>query len=250
MSRKIVAGNWKMNKSMSEAQSLVQELNEMASAWPSDVKVIISPPMLYLTQLAVSAEDNLHVAAQNCHAEKSGAYTGEVSAVQLKSSEINFCILGHSERRQYFGETDASVNAKVKSCLAEGVTPIVCIGELLEEREAGKEFAVVETQLRGGLEGLSTEEIEKCIVAYEPVWAIGTGKTASSDQAQEIHAFIRIKLAELSSQEAADKISILYGGSCKPANAEEIFSKPDVDGGLIGGASLNASDFNALINSY
>jgi len=250
MSRKIVAGNWKMNKSIAETHALVQELNEMASAWPSDVKVIISPPMLYLTQVAVNVEDNLHVAAQNCHAEKSGAYTGEVSAAQLKSSEINFCILGHSERRQYFGETDASVNAKVKSCLAEGVTPIVCIGELLEERETGKEFTIVEAQLRGGLKGLSSAEIEKCIVAYEPVWAIGTGKTASSDQAQEIHAFIRTKLAELSSQEAADKISILYGGSCKPANSKEIFSKPDVDGGLIGGASLNASDFNALINSY
>ena len=250
MSRKIVAGNWKMNKSITETHALVKELNEMASAWPSDVKVIISPPMLYLTQVAVNTEDNLHVAAQNCHAEKSGAYTGEVTAAQLKSSEINFCILGHSERRQYFGETDASVNAKVKSCLAEGVTPIVCIGELLEEREAGKEFTIVEAQLRGGLEGLSSEEVEKCIVAYEPVWAIGTGKTASSDQAQEIHAFIRTKLAELSSQEVADKISILYGGSCKPANSKEIFSKPDVDGGLIGGASLNASDFNALINSY
>ena len=168
MSRKIVAGNWKMNKSITETHALVKELNEMAGAWPSDVKVIISPPMLYLTQVAVNTEDNLHVAAQNCHAEKSGAYTGEVSAVQLKSSEINFCILGHSERRQYFGETDASVNAKVKSCLAEGVTPIVCIGELLEEREAGKEFTIVEAQLRGGLEGLSSEEVEKCIIAYEP----------------------------------------------------------------------------------
>ena len=250
MSRKIVAGNWKMNKSMTEAQALVQELNGMAGAWPSDVKVIISPPTLYLTQIAVNTGDNLHVAAQNCHAEKSGAYTGEVSAVQLKSSGVNFCILGHSERRQYFGETDESVNAKVKSCLAEGITPIVCIGELLEEREAGREFSVVETQLKGGLEGLSSEEIEKCIVAYEPVWAIGTGKTASSDQAQEIHAFIRTKLSEISSQEVADTVSILYGGSCKPANAKEIFSKPDVDGGLIGGASLNASDFNALINSY
>jgi len=250
MSRKIVAGNWKMNKSAAEAKELVSELNSLSENWPSDVSIIISPPMLYVTQLAELASDRVHVAAQNCNEEKSGAYTGEISPTQLKSAGVNHCILGHSERRQYFGETDSSVNAKVKSCLEEGVTAIVCIGELLEEREAGNEFQVVKQQLVGALEGLSTDEVKKCVVAYEPVWAIGTGKTASSDQAQEMHAFIRKELIEISSSEVADSISILYGGSCKPSNAQDIFSKPDVDGGLIGGASLKSEDFNAIINSY
>lgn len=250
MSRKIVAGNWKMNKKMDEAKELVQELNTLSPNWPSDVKVVISPPMIYQTQIAVNTFPNLFVAGQNCHSESSGAYTGEVSAEQLKSSEIDYCILGHSERRQYFGETNESVNAKVVACLKADVTPIICVGESLEEREGGNEFDVVENQLTAALNGLTSEEIEKTVVAYEPVWAIGTGKTATSDQAQEIHVFIRKKLAELTSLEVANKISILYGGSCKPSNAKEIFSQPDVDGGLIGGASLNARDFNTIINSY
>ncbi len=250
MSRKIVAGNWKMNKSSAEAKVLVNELNDLAGNWPSDVRVIISPPTIYASELAQLAGEGVHVAAQNCNAEKSGAYTGEVSPTQLKSAGINFCILGHSERRQYYGETDQSVNAKVKSCLEDDITPIVCIGELLEEREAGNEFTVVKQQLVGALEGLTADEVKKCVIAYEPVWAIGTGKTATSDQAQEIHMFIRKELAVLSSSEIADSISILYGGSCKPSNAQDIFSKPDVDGGLIGGASLKSEDFNAIINSY
>lgn len=248
MSRKIVAGNWKMNKSMGEAQSLVQDLNKLSAEWPSDVKVIISPPMPYLTLLASEAAENLNISAQNCHWEEKGAYTGEVSASQLKSSQINYCILGHSERRQYFGETDETVNSKVKSCLEANVTPIVCVGEQLAERESGNQNQVVSTQLKGALAELNSQQINSCVIAYEPVWAIGTGKTASADQAQEMHAFIREELKGLGAD--SETISILYGGSCKPANAQEIFSKPDVDGGLIGGASLNADDFNAIINSY
>ncbi len=250
MSRKIVAGNWKMNKNLVEAESLLEELNSFASSWEEDVRVIISPPSLYLSQLAANASSKIHVAGQNCHSEISGAYTGEVSAEQLKSSKVNFCIIGHSERRQYFGETDASVNAKTKACLRAGITPIVCVGESLEERESDRAYEVVGTQLKGALSELNDAEIESCVIAYEPVWAIGTGKTASSDQAQEIHQFIRKELASRTSPEVANKISILYGGSCKPSNAQELFAQPDVDGGLIGGASLNAADFNAIINSY
>jgi len=237
-----------MNKSMNEAQSLVQELNTLSRSWPEDVKVIISPPMPYLTIIAMNSQDNLHVSAQNCHWEDKGAFTGEVSASQLKSSQINHCILGHSERRQYFGETDQTVNNKVKACLAAGVTPIICVGEQLDQRESGNQNQVVSTQLLGALDSLSKEQINSCVIAYEPVWAIGTGKTASADQAQEMHSFIREELKGLGAD--SETISILYGGSCKPANAKEIFSKPDVDGGLIGGASLNAEDFNAIINSY
>ncbi len=247
-SRKIVAGNWKMNKSMSEAQSLVQDLNKLSSEWSSDVKVIISPPMAYQSLLATVVSENVYVAAQNCHWESKGAFTGEVSADQLRSSGITHCIIGHSERRQYFGETDQSVNLKVKACLNSGVTPIICVGEKLEEREAGNQNQVVSSQLKGALVDLTPEQTSACVIAYEPVWAIGTGKTATADQAQEIHGYIRTILAELGAD--SDSISILYGGSCKPTNAKEIFSKPDVDGGLIGGASLNAEDFNAIINSY
>ena len=248
MSRKIVAGNWKMNKSMPEALALVQELNQLSGTWPSDVKVIISPPMHYASFLAAEAKERIHVSAQNCYWEPSGAYTGEVSAQQLKSSGVHHCILGHSERRQYFNETDQTVNQKVKACLSAEVTPIVCIGELLDEREAGKQEAVVYSQLKGALKGLNKEQINACVIAYEPVWAIGTGKTASAAQAQEIHAFIRAELNNLGAD--SETISILYGGSCKPTNAKEIFSQPDVDGGLIGGASLKAVDFNAIINAY
>ncbi|MFK7757357.1 MAG: triose-phosphate isomerase [Flavobacteriales bacterium] len=250
MSRKVVAGNWKMNKSMSEGQSLVQELNAMSASWPKDVRVIITPPMVYVALLATEAARQVHLAAQNCYHKESGAFTGEVSPTQLKSSSVNYCILGHSERRQYFGETDSSVNEKVKACLEADVTPIICVGESLEQREAGKELEVVGSQLKAALDGLNLLQISSTIIAYEPVWAIGTGKTASSDQAQEIHAFIRGVLAELTNKAASESISILYGGSCKPSNATELFSQPDVDGGLIGGASLNAEDFNAIINSY
>ena len=233
-----------------DLQSLVQELNAFSKSWPKDVKVIVAPPMLYVSLLATEAAGSVHLAGQNCHQENSGAYTGEISAKQLKSSNVNYCILGHSERRQYFGETDQSVNDKVKACLAADVTPIICVGELLEQRESGMELEVVGKQLRAALEGLSALHISSSIIAYEPVWAIGTGKTASSDQAQEIHAFIRAELASLTNSATAESISILYGGSCKPANAKEIFSQPDVDGGLIGGAALKADDFNAIINSY
>ncbi|MGK0383687.1 MAG: triosephosphate isomerase, partial [Bacteroidia bacterium] len=189
------------------------------------------------------------LSAQNCHQEKNGAFTGEVSAESLASYDCEYCIVGHSERRQYFKEDDKLINQKIQRLFENKVKPIYCCGELLEERESGKHFEVVETQIQSALQGFKNEELLNLVVAYEPVWAIGTGKTASPEQAQEMHAFIRQKLAQVMGDDA-ERVSILYGGSVKPNNANELFSQKDIDGGLIGGASLSATDFLAIIDSF
>ena len=253
MRKHIVAGNWKMNLTFSEADELLDELmSELEKVQlPRDEQVIVCPPFPYLEMCSDYANDSYFmVGAQNVSDQEKGAYTGEVSAEMLESCEIDYCIVGHSERRQYYGETDALVATKVNKLLAHNLKPIVCVGEVLEEREAGRQFEVVRTQVEGGLFHLSEEEIKQVIIAYEPVWAIGTGKTATADQAQEIHAHIRSLLAAKYGKEVADDISILYGGSCKPSNAKELFEKPDVDGGLIGGASLKAKDFMGIVTAF
>ena len=251
MRKKIVAGNWKMNKTLQEGLHLAAEIDKLVSELKnSDVKVVIAPPFIHLTEARKSLSPSIGVAAQNCAAEISGAYTGEVSASMIKSTGAEYVILGHSERRQYYGETNAILFKKVKLALAEGLTPIFCIGELLNEREENRHFAVVKSQIEEGVFGLSVDDFKKIVLAYEPVWAIGTGKTASSAQAQEIHKFIRETIAAKFGQTIADSISILYGGSCKASNAKELFDNPDVDGGLIGGAALVAADFMGIVTAF
>lgn len=251
MRQKIVAGNWKMNKTLQEGLNLAAEIDKLVSELKhSEVKVIIAPPYIHLSEVRKSLAPSVGVAAQNCADEVSGAYTGEVSASMVKSTGAEYVILGHSERRQYYGETNALLFKKTKLALASGLTPIFCIGELLDEREANRHFEVVKKQIEEGLFGLSVDDFKKVVIAYEPVWAIGTGKTASSAQAQEIHKFIRDTIAAKFGQTIADSISILYGGSCKPSNAKELFENPDVDGGLIGGAALVASDFLGIITAF
>jgi len=246
MSRKIVAGNWKMNTSIAEAKALYATISAEAKNYPI-TKIIMAPPAPYLALLA-QENDATYLAAQNCHEKESGAYTGEWSATMLKDLGIGYCIIGHSERRAYFKESDQQIFEKLNACLKAGVTPILCIGEELNDREAGKHFDVIKTQLTLALT-LSTADFNKIIIAYEPVWAIGTGKTASSDQAQEIHQHIRSLINNTYGDKIANNTSILYGGSCKPDNAEELFAQPDVDGGLIGGASLKPTDFLAIIKA-
>ena len=253
MRKHIVAGNWKMNKSFEEADELIDELMSKLEAveLPRDEQVIICPPFPYLEMASDYANDSYFmVGAQNVADHESGAYTGEVSASMLASCEIDYCIVGHSERRAYYGETDATVAAKVDLLLAHDLKPIVCVGEVLEEREANRQFDVVKTQVEGGLYHLSAEQMKNVVIAYEPVWAIGTGKTATPEQAQEIHAHIRSLLTTKYGKELSDEISILYGGSCKPGNAKELFACPDIDGGLIGGASLKADDFIAIATAF
>ncbi|TWP22818.1 triose-phosphate isomerase [Apibacter muscae] len=249
MRKKIVAGNWKMNKTLSEANTLLAELDSYVKTNNPKCEVVVGIPYLYLAN-AKEKYENLNIYAEDVSEHQSGAYTGEISAEMLKSIQVDGAIIGHSERRQYHKETDEQIGAKVKIALENGLTPIFCNGELLEERKSGKHFEVVKKQTEVALFQLSPEEIKKVVIAYEPVWAIGTGETATPEQAQEIHAYIRSLIAEKYGKEIADEISILYGGSVKPANAKEIFSKPDVDGGLIGGASLNIKDFGALIQTY
>ncbi len=253
MRKHIVAGNWKMNLTFTEADELLDDLmSELEKVeLPRDTQVIVCPPFPYLEMASDYANDSYFmVGAQNVSDQEKGAYTGEVSAAMLESCEIDYCIVGHSERRAYYGETDALVAAKVNQLLAHGLKPIVCVGEVLEEREAGRQLDVVKKQVEGGLFHLSAEQMQQVIIAYEPVWAIGTGKTATPDQAQEIHAHIRSLLAAKYGQAVADEVSILYGGSCKPSNAKELFAKPDIDGGLIGGASLKAEDFMGIVQSF
>lgn len=246
----IVAGNWKMNTSLAEgvalAHGIVSELN-IARLGKADV--VLAPPFTHLYRVAeiMANKPKLHLAGQNCHAAESGAFTGEVAAGMLRSLGASYVILGHSERRQLFGETDAGVAEKVEAALAQNLRPIVCVGEKLEEREAGEQEIVVQKQLTQACFGLSEEDFKRVVLAYEPVWAIGTGKTASPEQAQEIHALLRGAVAKRYSQAAADNTSILYGGSVKPGNAEELFDQPDIDGGLIGGASLKVEDFLAIV---
>lgn len=251
MRQKIVAGNWKMNKTLPEAIQLAKEVNELVAGLKNnDVKVILAPPFVNITEVVKVAGPNIGVAAQNCADEVSGAYTGEVSAAMVKATGAQYVILGHSERRTYYHETDATLFKKVKLALANNLTPIFCIGEVLSEREAGKHFDVVKKQIELGLFELSAEDFKKVVIAYEPVWAIGTGKTATSAQAQEIHKFIRETIAAKYGKALADEISILYGGSCKASNAKELFANPDVDGGLIGGAALVATEFLGIVTGF
>ncbi|MBR1785485.1 MAG: triose-phosphate isomerase [Bacteroidales bacterium] len=252
MRKRIVAGNWKMNLTFEEADELLDELMtelEQASL-PRDAQVVVCPPFPFLEMTTDYANDSYFmVGAQNVSEREPGAYTGEVSAEMLKSCDVQFCIVGHSERRAYHGETDALVAAKVNRLLQNGLRPIVCVGEVLAEREEGRQLEVVGRQLSEGLFHLDASQMAGVVVAYEPVWAIGTGKTATPAQAQEIHAHIRSLLASRYGDATAQEVSILYGGSCKPSNAAELFGCADIDGGLIGGASLKAADFMAIVKA-
>jgi len=252
MRKKIVAGNWKMNKTFQEADDLLFEIKEMLNKQnPEGVQVIVCPPTLYL-ELAndISFESNFSVGAQNVNDNESGAYTGEISAPMLKSMDIEYCIIGHSERRKYFGETNQLLKDKVKKVLENEIIPIFCCGELLPERQAENHFNIVEKQLVESLFSLDVNNFSKVVIAYEPVWAIGTGVTASPQQAQEMHEHIRKLIAGKYGKEIADETTILYGGSCNAKNAKDLFANPDVDGGLIGGASLKAVDFIKIANSF
>ncbi|MCD4724169.1 MAG: triose-phosphate isomerase [Bacteroidales bacterium] len=252
MRRKIIAGNWKMNMSFSEADDLLALIiaDIADNGKPVDVDVVICPPAVYL-ELATDLASNkqVFVGAQNVSSFEDGAYTGEISAAMLESIEVDYCIVGHSERRKYFNENDEELASKVKLLLAHRITPIFCCGELLDDRNDDRHMEVVSNQIKNTLFHLAGEEFQKLVIAYEPVWAIGTGKTATPEQAQEMHAFIRALIAKKYSGETADQCSILYGGSCNASNAAELFSKQDVDGGLIGGASLKADDFAIIIRS-
>jgi len=246
---KIVAGNWKMNKTYSEGRDLTLDI--VNKLQPAETLVVLCPPFIHLqnTHTAINDISNLKLGAQNCHPEDSGAYTGEVSAPMLNSCGCEFVIIGHSERRAYFHEDDALLAQKTEQAIRHGLQPIFCCGEPLEIREKGTHADFVAEQLKKGLFGVPAEDISQVVIAYEPVWAIGTGKTASPEQAQDMHAHIRQLVADKYGKEVAAQMSIVYGGSVKPANAAEIFAKPDVDGGLIGGASLQASDFIAIVEA-
>ena len=253
MRKKIVAGNWKMNKTLEEGKMLASEVvNMVADEVKDDVVVILGTPFIHLTSSVNLTRDSekVSVAAQNCSEHEKGAYTGEVSVSMLKSAGASHVIIGHSERREYFNESNAQLSKKVDLALAEDLTPIFCCGEPLEVREAESHFEYVCTQLTESLFHLTQEQISKLVIAYEPIWAIGTGKTASAQQAQDMHAEIRNHLASQYGKEIADDISILYGGSCNPGNAQELFANPDVDGGLIGGASLKSRDFLDIVKSF
>lgn len=252
MRKNIVAGNWKMNLDFEKAEELMDDLAEILDEKkPEKCEVVICPPYLYM-ELAVdyAQEANFEAGAQNVSSFDNGAYTGEISAEMLKRLEVKYVIIGHSERRAYFHEDNEVLQAKVRKALDNNLKPIFCCGEVLEERKGEKHFEVVENQLKETILKLSKEEFSKIVIAYEPVWAIGTGETATPEQAQEMHAFIRGLIVEVYDEKVADDTTILYGGSCKPGNAKEIFAKPDVDGGLIGGASLKAKDFAAIIDSF
>ena len=251
MRKKIVAGNWKMNKNLQEGIALATELNDILKADKPNCDVVICTPFIHLASVAgIIDQSVIGLGAENCADKASGAYTGEVSAEMVKSTGAGFVILGHSERRAYYGETAEILKEKINLALANGLKVIFCIGEVLEERESGKQNEVVEAQLAGSLFDLTAEQFANIILAYEPVWAIGTGKTATAEQAEEMHAFIRGVIAGKFGAEAAENVSILYGGSCKPSNAKEIFSKENVDGGLIGGAALKAADFKGIIDAW
>ncbi len=252
MRRRIVAGNWKMNKTLEEAIDLVQDLTDMLTdEILGETDVIVAPTSVVLPDVVEELwdVDYIAVAAQNCHHEKSGAYTGEISAAMIASLEADAVIVGHSERRQYFGETDAQIAEKINRCFEEDLVPIYCCGETLDERKSNSHFSVVEGQIKEALSHLEADQMREVVIAYEPVWAIGTGETASPEQAQEMHAHIRSVVGNLFDDETANEVSILYGGSCKPSNARDLFAKPDVDGGLFGGASLNAEDFVAIVEA-
>ncbi len=249
MRKHIVAGNWKMNNGLSQTQSLITDLKNQTKS--SDAEVMIAPSFTNLWSAFESLrQSDIEVIAQNMHFAEDGAYTGEVSAGMLKSVGVKTVILGHSERREYFNETDELLAKKVDAALANDMRVIFCFGEELADRKAGNEENVVGNQIKNALFHLDASVFKDIVLAYEPVWAIGTGETASPEQAQDMHAFIRKTLADKYGSSVADEVSILYGGSVKPANAQEIFGKPDVDGGLIGGASLKAEDFFAIVNAF
>ena len=251
MRKKIVAGNWKMNTTRPDGIELAKAVAERSAQVPAGVGLIIAPPFTHLCCCAKQLEGTkVELSAQNCADHVKGAYTGEVSADMLKAVGCQWTILGHSERRQYYGETDEKLVVKVRLALDAGLGVILCVGENLDEREAGKHFEVCATQVKNVLYNFSAEDMAKIVIAYEPVWAIGTGKTATAEQAEEIHAFIRSVLAEKFGKALADEVTILYGGSCKPSNAKELFAQPDIDGGLIGGASLKADDFIQIALSF
>jgi len=247
MRKIIIAGNWKMNKTTVEAIELANGLKR--DLYDIDaIGIIVCPPFTAIDEVAeVVYQTNIGLGAQNMHWEDAGAFTGEVSAPMLKELGCDYVILGHSERRQYFHETNEIVNKKIRSALKHGLTPIVCVGESLEEREAGRTFDVIRDHVTNSLKGLDKEEIKKVIVAYEPVWAIGTGKTATPDQAQEVHRFIRDLLEKAYTREIADEITIQYGGSVKPGNIKELISQKDIDGALVGGASLDVESFAEIV---
>lgn len=250
MRKPLVAGNWKMNKRYSAAKELLEAVTKEGHRWPDRVDVMIAPPAPYLADFALHATERVAVGAQDVSARsENGAYTGEYSAAMLRSSGVRYAIIGHSERRAYHHETDEVANDKIRACSLAGLIPVYCCGEKLEDRETGNHVEVVSAQIRTALKGFSTDEVKDLVVAYEPVWAIGTGKTASPQQAQEMHAHIRSVIKEIFDDSLSESVRILYGGSCKPDNAKEIFSGKDVDGGLIGGASLNAEDFGAIIRA-
>lgn len=250
MRKKIVAGNWKCNTRIHDGIVLATKVEKDYTAdGNKEVTVVLGVPFTHIAE-AVKVTENVAVSAQNCAAESSGAFTGEVSAEMVKSTGAEYVILGHSERREYYGETSEILNKKLSLSLENGLTPIYCCGEALEIREAETQNDFVVNQLKETIFKLPADDFKKIIIAYEPIWAIGTGKTASSGQAQEMHKAIRDAIATQYNAEVAEGTSILYGGSCKPSNAQEIFSKPDVDGGLIGGASLNADDFMSIINAF
>jgi triosephosphate isomerase len=249
MRKPVIAGNWKMYKLLGEAVETALALKTLV-ANANHCEVVIAPVFTALKTVADRLEgSNIKVAAQNCSTEtKFGAHTGEVSAEMLKDVGCSYVIIGHSERRQFYGETDTSVNLKTKAALAAGLTAVVCVGEMLAEREAGRAETVVKSQLVNGLAGLTVADVERIIIAYEPVWAIGTGKTATPDQAQEMHGFIRRIVQEINGKDVADKTRILYGGSVKPENIGDLMVQPDVDGALVGGASLEADSFAKIVN--
>jgi len=247
MRKPIIAGNWKMNKTPDEASKMVKELALLVK--DTDVEVVICAPFISLQAVKdAAAGTNIKVGAQNMHWEENGAYTGEVSPLMLNALGIEYVIIGHSERREYFAETNETVNKKVHSAFAHNLLPIICVGETLAQREEGITKKWVESQTRAALKGLTIENVKKCVIAYEPIWAIGTGKTATSEDANEVIGYIRNTVAEMYGKEPADVIRIQYGGSMKPDNATELMAMPEIDGGLVGGASLKAQDFSRIVN--
>ena len=248
MARKpIIAGNWKMNNTIAETKALIEELKPLVKDAKCDV-VICTPSTDLATAVELTKGSNIKVGAENVHWAEKGAFTGEISAKMLVELGVEYVIIGHSERRQYFGETDATVNARTKAALAAGLKPIICVGETLEQREKNRTKSVLRKQVNGAFDGIEAEELTNIVVAYEPVWAIGTGKTATSEQAEETIKNIRSMIAKLYGRKLANKLRIQYGGSMNPKNAHELMEQPDIDGGLIGGASLKAIDFSQVVN--
>lgn len=247
MRKPIIAGNWKMNMTPSQAKELVKDLKPLVK--DASCEVVVCPPFVDLPFVAEEIKgSNIHLGAQNVHWEEKGAYTGEIAAEMLKEIGVEFVIIGHSERRQFFGETDETVNKRLKAALQHDLIPIVCVGESLEQRESGVTNQIVNTQIKGAFADISSDDAEKIVVAYEPIWAIGTGKTATKEDANDTIKEIRKTIADIYGNDIAEKVRIQYGGSMKPANATELMSMSDIDGGLIGGASLKAEDFSKVVN--